>query len=122
MTVGDPIATGLADHYRRALANGVPEAEDDRRYGFGLAAACVAWAIVRLRRFAAVDARAPGDRSRPQLVETLEAAARTAENHRVFPHLTGWVRRTADQLRGRWPDAGLDLTNPATFPPCTARR
>ncbi|MET9914265.1 hypothetical protein ABZZ74_47495 [Streptomyces sp. NPDC006476] len=122
MTVGDPVATGLADHYRRALADSVPEAEDDRRYGFGLAAACLSWAIVRLHRFASVDARPPGDRSRPQLVETLEAAARAAENHRAFPHLTSWACRTADLLRRRWPDADLDFTNPTAFPPYTARR
>lgn len=121
MTVGDPAASGLADHHRRALARGVPEAEDDRRYGFGLAAACLCWAIGRLQRFAAVDARVPGDRSRPQLVETLEAAARTAENHRALPHLAGWARRTADLLRRRWPDADLDFTDPAAFPPYTAR-
>lgn len=121
MTVGDPIATGLAEHYRRALADGVPEAEDDRRYGSGLAAACLSWAIVRLHRFASVDARPPGDRSRPQLVATLEGAARTAESYRAFPHLTSWTRRTADLLRRRWPDADLDFTNPTAFPPYTAR-
>ncbi|MFE4535414.1 hypothetical protein ACFRKB_10095 [Streptomyces scopuliridis] len=122
MTVGDPVATGLAGHYRRALADGVPEAEDDRRYGFGLAAGCVFWAIARLQRFALLDARAPGDDSRPQLVETLEAAARTADSHRALPHLAGWARRTAGVLRRRWPDADLDFTDPAAFPPYTARR
>lgn len=122
MTVGDPIATGLADHYRHALADGVPEAEDDRRYGFGLAAACISWAIVRLQRFALLDTREPGDDSRPQLVETLEAAARTAMAHRAFPHLTSWVLRTADLLRRRWPDADLDFTDAAALPPYTARR
>lgn len=122
MTVGDPLATGLADHYRRALARGVPEAEDDRRYGFGLAAASVCWAIVRLQRFAALDSRAPGDDSRLQLVATLEAAARTAAAHHAVPHLAGWARRTADLLRRRWPDADLDFTDAAAFPPYTARR
>lgn len=121
MTVGDPLATGLADHYRRALARGVPEAEDDRRYGFGLAAASVCWAIVRLQRFAALDSRAPGDDSRLQLVATLEAAARTAAAHHAVPHLAGWARRTADLLRRRWPDADLDFTDAAAFPPYTAR-
>ncbi|MGH3313067.1 MAG: hypothetical protein ACRDP3_21190 [Streptomyces sp.] len=121
MSVGDPISTGLADHYRRALACGVPEAEDDRRYGFGLAAACVSWAIVRLQRFALLDTRSPGDDSRPQLVETLEAAARTAETHRALPHLTNWARRTAVLLRRRWPDADLDFTGQAASPPYTAR-
>ncbi|MHA4816708.1 hypothetical protein ACXZ65_20395 [Streptomyces aculeolatus] len=121
MTVGDPVAAGLADHHRRALARGVPEAEDDRRYGYGLVAACLFWAIARLQRFGTLDARAPGDRSRPQLVETLEAAARTAAHHRAFPHLAGWTRRAAALLRRRWPDADLDFTDPAAFPPYTAR-
>jgi hypothetical protein len=49
---GDPAAAGLADQYRRALARGVPEAQDDRRYGFALASACMRWALLRLHRFA----------------------------------------------------------------------
>jgi aminoglycoside/choline kinase family phosphotransferase len=122
ISVGDPSATGLADQYRRALARGVPEAEDDRRYGFALAAACMSWALLRLRRFAVLDTRAPGDHSRLQLVETLESAARTAEAHHALPHLAGWVKRTADVLRRRWPDADLDLTDWARFPPYSPRR
>jgi hypothetical protein len=129
LSVGDPLsghppgpATGLADHYRRALTEGVPEAEDDRRYGFGLAAACLSWAIVRLRRFATLDARPPDDDSRRQLVATLEAAARTAGGHHALPHLAGWSRHTAETLRRRWPDADQDLTDPAAFPPYTVRR
>jgi hypothetical protein len=122
ISVGDPGAAGLADQYRRALARGVPEAQDDRRYGFALAAACMSWALLRLHRFAVLDTRAPGDDSRLQLVETLEAAARTAEAHRALPHLAGWLRRTADVLRGRWPDADLDLTDWARFPPYSPRR
>jgi len=106
----------------RALARGVPEAQDDRRYGFALAAACMSWALLRLHRFAVLDTRAPGDHSRLQLVETLESAARTAEAHRALPHLAGWARRTADVLRRRWPDADLDLTDWARFPPYSPRR
>ena len=120
--VGDPGAAGLADQYRRALARGVPEAQDDRRYGFALASACMHWALLRLHRFAVLDARAPGDHSRLQLVETLESAARAAEAHRALPHLAGWARRTADTLRRRWPDADLDLTDRAKFPPYSPRR
>jgi aminoglycoside/choline kinase family phosphotransferase len=122
ISVGDPGADGLADQYRRALARGVPEAQDDRRYGFALASACLHWALLRLHRFAVLDARAPGDHSRLQLVETLESAARTAEAHRALPHLAGWARRTADALRRRWPDADLDLTDWATFPPYSPRQ
>jgi hypothetical protein len=122
ISVGDPGPTGLADQYRRALARGVPEAQDDRRYGFALAAACMSWALVRLHRFAVLDTRAPGDHSRLQLVETLESAARTAEAHRALPHLVGWARHTAGVLRRRWPDADLDLTDWVTFPPYSPRR
>ena len=122
ISVGGPGAADLADQYRRALARGVSEAQDDRRYGFALAAACVSWALVRLHRFAVLDARPPGDHSRLQLVETLESAARTADAHRALPHLAGWLRRTADVLRRRWPDADLDLTDWAQFPPYSPRR
>jgi len=122
ISVGDPGAAGLADQYRRALAQGVPEAQDDRRYGFALAAACMSWVLVRLHRFAVLDTRAPGDHGRLQLVQTLESAARTAEAHRALPHLAGWARRTADVLRRRWPDADLDLTDLARFPPYSPRR
>jgi len=122
ISVGDPAAAGLENQYRTALARGVPEAQDDRRYGFGLAAACMSWALVRLHRFAALDTRAPGDHSRLQLVETLESAARTAEAHRALPHLAGWARRTADVLRRRWPDTDLDRAGWARFPPYSPRR
>jgi hypothetical protein len=120
--VGDPGAAGLADQYRRALARGVPQAQDDRRYGLALASACMHWALVRLHRFAVLDTRAPGDHSRLQLVETLESAARTAEAHRALPHLAGWARRAAGALRRRWPDADLDLTDRTRFPPYTPRQ
>jgi hypothetical protein len=122
ITTGDPGATGLADQYRRALARGVPEAQDDRRYGFALASACMSWAFLRLHRFTVLDTRAPGDHSRLQLVETLESAARTAEAGRALPHLASWARRTAGVLRRRWPDADLDFTDQARFPPYSPRR
>ena len=121
MSVGDLAADGLAEHYRHALARGVPEAQEDRRYGFALAAACASWALLRLQRFALLDGRAPGDRSRIQLVETLESAARAAEAHRALPQLSGWFRRAAEMLRRRWPDADVDLTDPVGFPPYSPR-
>ena len=120
--VGDPAAAGLADQYRRALARGVPQAQDDRCYGHALASACMHWALVRLHRLAVLDTRAPGDHSRLQLVETLESAARTAEAHRSLPHLAGWARRAAGALRRRWPHADLDLTDRTRFPPYTPRQ
>lgn len=121
MTVGDPVALGVADRYRSALARGIPEAEDDRLYGFGLTAACIWWALQRLRRFPKLDARLPGDGSRPQLVETLEAAARAGGERRAFPQTTGWLRSIAEHLRRRWPDADLDLSGPAAMAPYSPR-
>ncbi|WP_328865432.1 hypothetical protein [Streptomyces sp. NBC_00304] len=121
LSVGDPVASGLAGRHRHALAQGVPQAEDDRLFGFGLAAACLSWALIRLRRFPALDARARGDESRSQLVATLEAAARTASNHSSLPHLAGWADRIAATLRSRWPDADQDFTDPVRFPPYRRR-
>ncbi|MCX4392208.1 aminoglycoside phosphotransferase family protein [Streptomyces sp. NBC_00264] len=121
LAVGDPTTTGLADQYRRALARGIPEAEDDRRYGHGLAAACVSWTLIRLRRFALLDTRPPGDHSRLQLIATLETAAGTAQTCRTLPHLTSWIRRIAAVLRHRWPDADQDFADPTRFPPYRAR-
>ncbi|MGP3980640.1 hypothetical protein [Streptomyces sp. KR80] len=121
LTVGDPTTTGLADQYRRTLARGIPEAEDDRRYGDGLAAACLSWVLVRLQRFTLLDTRSPGDHSRLQLIVTLEAAAHTAETYRTLPHLTAWIRRIAVVLRRRWPDADQDFADSARYPPYRAR-
>lgn len=112
ISVGDPVADGLAQEYRRALAQGVPEAQDDRLYGFGLAAACASWALLRLQRFAALDERAPGDHSRVQLVETMESAARTASADHALPALASWFRRLGETLRSRWPDADPGLYSP----------
>ncbi|WP_377267069.1 hypothetical protein [Peterkaempfera sp. SMS 1(5)a] len=121
LAVGDPVTTGLADQYRSALALGIPEAQDDRRYGSGLAAACMSWALIRLHRFPPLDTRPPGDPSRLQLIATLEAAAHTARTRNALPHLTGWLRRIAALLRRRWPDADQDFSDPAAFPPYLAR-
>ncbi|MFE7712238.1 phosphotransferase [Streptomyces sp. NPDC057486] len=121
LAVGDPTTTGLADEYRHALARGIPEAEDDQRYGDGLAAACTSWALVRLQRLTQLDTRSPGDHSRLQLIATLEAAAHTAETHRALPHVTGWIRRIAAVLRRRWPDANQDLAESGRFPPYRPR-
>lgn len=119
--MGDPGATGLAGHYRRALARAVPEAEDDARYGLALASACFSWALLRLERAPVLDAREPGHPSRLQLIATLEAAAGTAEAHSALPALAGWLRRVAEVLRRRWPDADQDFTDTARFPPYLPR-
>ena len=110
ITVGDPIADGLEEAYRSALSERVPEASDDRRFGFAVAASCLLFAIgCRLgERFPRLDQRRRGDHSRVQTVWTLELAADVAEAHRTLPHLQGWARKVASALRRVWPDADVD--------------
>ena len=119
LTVGDPVHDGTEDEYRRTLSAAVAEAEDDRVFGLGMAAGCLGMAVERLSRFSKVDARAPGDESRVQLVSTLQAACRGAEHHGSLPQLTGWVHGVIELLRERWPDADADT---AQFEPFTPRR
>ncbi|WP_228010625.1 aminoglycoside phosphotransferase family protein [Nonomuraea phyllanthi] len=107
----------LAGTYRHALAAGVPEAEDERRYGRALAAACVLFALGRLRRLPALETRPAGDDSRTQLVAILEAAAHTAGTHRALPHVAGLCRHLAEAVRRRWPDTDVDLTALAPYTP-----
>ncbi|CAM5486612.1 hypothetical protein SSPIM334S_01751 [Streptomyces spiroverticillatus] len=104
--------------HRTALARTVPEAQDDRRFGLGLASAAMSWVAVRAGELDKRDARPPGDASRAQLVLLLEAGASAADAHRVLPDLAGWCGSTAATLRRRWPDADLD---PAGVPPYTWR-
>ncbi|WP_222871740.1 phosphotransferase [Nonomuraea sp. PA05] len=114
---GSAALPDLGDIYRRALAAGVPEAEDEGRYGRGLVAACVAYALSRLTRLPVLDARPAGDDSRAQLVATMEATARTADTHRALPHLAGWCRHLAAALRRRWPDADIDVAALSPYTP-----
>ncbi len=107
MTVSDPRRTGVEAEYRCALSSAVPEAEDDASFGLGVAAAALAFAVMRLARLAALDARPAGDDSRAQMVTTLERASDVAEAHAVLPHLRGWARRAAEVLRKRWPDTDI---------------
>ncbi len=117
ITVRSPLCADLEAAYRTALARGVPEAEDDRRFGLGMAAACLAYALDRLSRFGLVDGRPAGDASRVQLVATLEEAAAAARGHRAFPAASGWADRAAAWLRRRWPDADVDLGAYAPYTP-----
>ncbi|HEY6738449.1 MAG TPA: hypothetical protein VI076_06330 [Actinopolymorphaceae bacterium] len=109
LTVANPEAVKLEQIYRNALSNGVREALDDRQFGLGMGAACLAMAFGRSNRLPVLDARAPGDPSRPQLISTLESAADAAASHRTLPRLVGWTRRVADLLRKRWSDADVDF-------------
>ncbi|WP_326763475.1 hypothetical protein OG978_01730 [Streptomyces sp. NBC_01591] len=106
---------GQVEAFRRALARTVPEAEDDQRFGFGLASASMVWVIMRTGRLKTLDARSPGNDSRTQMVALLESGARTAEAHRVLPHLAAWCRSTAALLRRRWPDTDIDTAAVAPY-------
>lgn len=117
ITVTDPIADRLVAEYRDRVIEAIPEAGDDRRFGTGLAATCLAHAFERLNRLPVVDAREPGNHSRVQLVATLEAAAEVAERPYGFANLAGWTRRIADFLRRRWPDADVDLAAYPSYAP-----
>lgn len=109
MAVADPATDGTEAAYRTALALTVPEAEDDRRYGEGVAGAALAYAIARLHRLPLLDQRASGDKSRLQMVSTLETAAAVADSRHAYPALAAWSRIAASDLRRRWPDANVDL-------------
>jgi hypothetical protein len=117
ITVSDPVVAGLEVEYRAALSRTVPQAADDRLFGFALAAACMAFAIERLHRFPVLDGRPPGDQSRLNRIATLESAAAVAESHGALRHLTGWARRLAEVLRRRWPDVDVDLTAYEAYTP-----
>jgi hypothetical protein len=119
LTVSDPITTGLEAEYRAAVCRTLPQAADDRRFGFGLAAACMAFAIERLNRFPVIDGRPAGDQGRLHRIATLESAAMVAESHGALRHLTSWARRLGEVLRSRWPDADVDL---AAYDSYTPRR
>ncbi len=87
----------------------MPEAADERSFGLGIAAASLAYAILRLGRFTILDARPPGENSRAQRVSALEHAAAVADSHRSLPHLSGWARSVAEALRQRWPDTDIEF-------------
>ncbi|HXQ46802.1 MAG TPA: hypothetical protein VN806_09310 [Caulobacteraceae bacterium] len=117
ITVDHPRNAALEEAFRSALAAGIAEAEDNVLFGGGMAAVCLAEACDRLARFPVLDARAPGDASRVQMVATLEAGARAARRHRAMPELAGWCERAAAWLRRRWPDADLDLAAYSAYAP-----
>ncbi|MFI5774702.1 hypothetical protein ACIA74_40840 [Streptomyces sp. NPDC051658] len=71
--------------------------------------------MMRTGRLKTLDARSPGNDSRTQMVALLESGARTAEAHRVLPHLAAWCRSTAALLRRRWPDTDIDTAAAAPY-------
>src|SRR5262245_34512644 len=91
---------------RTALAEGIPEAADERRFGYGLSCAVLTAAVrAGSRRLIKLDRRSPGDPSRPQMITILEYSAATAVRLRCLTHLAGWCSALGELLRNRWPDA-----------------
>jgi hypothetical protein len=117
ITAGQSMTAQLETAYRAALSLGVPEAQDDGLFGHALASNCLAWALTRLVRFQLLDSRPVGERSRLQMVATLELAAHSARRHRALPALAGWCERAGAWLRARWPDADLELSGRLPFEP-----
>jgi len=107
--VVDAITSGLEAEYREALCQSVPQAQDDRQFGLGIAAASLGCAIERLDRISLLDARLSGDKSRAQRVAALEHAAAAADAHRSLKDLSGWARSVAQALRRRWPDTDIEF-------------
>jgi hypothetical protein len=114
-TIADGSSLGLDDTYRRVAGVALPAVHDDRRYGHGLAAACATSALGRLHRIDVLDAREPGHHSRPQMVSTIERAARTMQHWSQLPALADWLDELAVALRSRWPDADVDLDDDYTL-------
>lgn len=117
LTVSDPVADGSQTDFRSTLSAAIPQAMDNQLFDSAMAAACLAFAIIRLHRFPKMDGRDEGDPARLQLVSTLEAAAQAGED-RSLGHLRGWLMQVAAALRRRWPDSDVDL---ATIAPWTPR-
>lgn len=117
MNVRTAFNDDLEAEFRRALAAGAPEAEDDARFGLAMAAAGLAWALERLTRFPRIDARPPGDASRVQMISVLESASALAAGKRSLPALAGWTEAAAAWLRRRWPDADVDLSAIGAYAP-----
>lgn len=117
ITVDPSRAADLESTYRNALAAGIAEAEDDRLFGLGMAAAALAEGCDRIGRFIILDARAPDDTGRLQRVAALESAAATARRHGAFLDLAGWMAETAKWLRRRWPETDVDLAGLPAYTP-----
>ena len=111
ITATDPVATGLEQRYREAMATVAPVFGDDVGFGWELAAAMLAYAMVRLQRFETCDDRPPGDSSRLQRLVTTESAAALAGRRSAYPAIATWLHAVGAALRGRWPDTDLDISS-----------
>jgi hypothetical protein len=117
-------ATAPAIHaWRTAFARYHSGALDDDEYLPAVAAACLAWVILRLRPWACLDAadepHPVGFTKRAQRLATIDAAVHVARGADTLSALTEWLAAFSSALRERWSDAPLTLT---IFPAFAASR
>jgi len=110
----DEAAAPAIHAWRTAFARYHPGALDDDEYLPGVAAACLAWAILRLgplSRLDGADERQPvGFSKRAQRLATIDAAVRVARRADTLTALTDWLAALSRALRERWSDGPLTLT------------
>lgn len=117
LVVDDPIGDQLERHFRTALAEGIPQVNDDEPYDTGVAAGCIAMGFERCGNLTVMDRRPPGHPSRTQRLATVEAAACAAEARGCWSALSDVLRDLAQVLRHRWPDADVDLSELRPYTP-----
>jgi hypothetical protein len=125
------VALQIETAYRAELAPVCTVAQDDNAYERGMAAASVAWTILRMVRLPRVDAGpdrdpwlllpsgwsgpAPTRSRRRQLVAILETGIASARRAGAFEALAAWCDCLVDALRERWPEAAEELPLYAAF-------
>lgn len=117
--VPDEAMAAAIDAWRRAFAHHYPDVLDDGEFLPGVAAACLAWAILRLgplARLDGTDERQPvGFSKRAQRLATIDTAVRVARRAGTLPALTEWLAALSAALRERWSNGPLTMTVCPTF-------
>ena len=104
----EAITDELISAYRAELAAACPEARDDKKFAFGLAAACAFWMVCTLA-WGAKEAIEKDDEwgistTRQRIPFRLNNFAQFAEKAQAFPAMTETVRVLAEKFRTLWPD------------------
>jgi len=110
----DDAAAPAIQAWRDAFVRHHPGVLDDEEYFAGVAAACLARAIVRSLRWTRLDAadepHPVGFTKRAQLVATIDAAVRVAQRSEALSALTAWFAVLSEALKVRWSTAPLPRT------------
>lgn len=117
-------ATAPAIHaWRTAFATQHPAVLNDDEYFAGAAAACLAWAILRLvpwiRLDAADEPHPVGFTKRAQRIATIDAAVSVARRSGTLPALAEWFAAFSSALKDRWSGTPMMQTVAPAF--ATAR-